>query len=511
MKKKILNLVFALALVLSFSLVLTPQVASVFSATNYHLEVINTSGGSVTSPGGGVFTYSAGTIVTLVAVPNAGYNFVTWFGDVDTIADVNSAATTITMDDDYSISPSFSIDTYTLTTAAGANGSISPSGSVTVNSGGSQSFTITPNTGYRIVDVQVDGASVGAVSSYTFTDVTASHTISAGFSINTYTLTASAGANGSISPSDVVTVNYGNSQNFTITAKTGYHVADVLVDGASVGPVAGYTFTNVITDHTIAVSFAINTYTITPAVGAHGMIVPSLAVTVNYGINQSFDITPDTGYHIADVLVDGASVGPVASYTFPKVAAGHTISASFSINTYTLTTSAGANGSISPSDVVTVNYGSNQTFTIAPNTGYNIVKVLVDGTSVGAVASYTFTSVTASHTISASFSINTYTVTPAVGDHGSILPSDAQIVSYGDSQTFTINANTGYRIADVLVDGTSVGPVASYTFPNVITNHTIAVTFAIGWPFYTLFGIGVVLVLLLVFWVGRRIGTKHYE
>jgi hypothetical protein len=236
-----------------------------------------------------------------------------------------------------------------------------------------------------------------------------------------------------------------------------------------------------------------------------------LAVTVNYGINQSFDITPDTGYHIADVLVDGASVGPVASYTFPKVAAGHTISASFSINTYTLTTSAGANGSISPSGVVTVNYGSNQTFTIAPNTGYNIVNVLVDGTSVGAVASYTFTSVTASHTISASFSINTYTVTPAVGDHGSILPSDAQIVSYGDSQTFTINANTGYRIADVLVDGTSVGPVASYTFPNVITNHTIAVTFAIGWPFYTLFGIGVVLVLLLVFWVGRRIGTKHYE
>ena len=74
--------------------------------------------------------------------------------------------------------------TYTITATAGANGSISPNGAVTVNHGGSQQFTITPNVGYRIADVRVDGSSVGAVSSYTFSNVTAGHTITANFTYN---------------------------------------------------------------------------------------------------------------------------------------------------------------------------------------------------------------------------------------------------------------------------------------------------------------------------------------
>jgi hypothetical protein len=53
---------------------------------------------------------------------------------------------------------------------------------------------------------------------------------------------------------------------------------------------------------------------------------------VNYGDDQTFTITPDTGYHILDVLVDGVSVGTVASYTFVDVAADHTVSATFAIN-----------------------------------------------------------------------------------------------------------------------------------------------------------------------------------
>ena len=71
--------------------------------------------------------------------------------------------------------------TYTIIASAGANGSISPTGSVTVNSGTSQTFAITANSGYHIADVLADGASVGAVTSYTFNTVTANHTIAAGF------------------------------------------------------------------------------------------------------------------------------------------------------------------------------------------------------------------------------------------------------------------------------------------------------------------------------------------
>ncbi|MCX7000560.1 MAG: LamG domain-containing protein, partial [Candidatus Sumerlaeota bacterium] len=125
----------------------------------------------------------------------------------------------------------------------------------------------------------------------------------------TYTITASAGANGSISPSGAVTVNYGADQGFTITPIAHYHVADVLVDSVSVGAVTSYTFLSVTTNHTIAASFAFDTYTITASAGANGSISPSGAVTVNYGADQGFTITPIAHYHIADVLVDSVSVG----------------------------------------------------------------------------------------------------------------------------------------------------------------------------------------------------------
>jgi len=74
--------------------------------------------------------------------------------------------------------------TYTITATAGPGGSISPSGAVTVKSGDSATFTITPNSGYAISDVKVDGKSVGVVTSYTFTNVTADHTIEATFEKN---------------------------------------------------------------------------------------------------------------------------------------------------------------------------------------------------------------------------------------------------------------------------------------------------------------------------------------
>jgi PKD repeat protein len=108
-------------------------------------------------------------------------------------------------------------------------------------------------------------------------------------------------------------------------------VANVLVDGSSVGVVTSYTFTNVTASHTIAASFAIDTYTINASAGANGSISPSGAVTVNYGANQAFTITPAAHYHVADVLVDSISVGAVTNYTFTSVSANHTIAASFAI------------------------------------------------------------------------------------------------------------------------------------------------------------------------------------
>ncbi|MCX6874044.1 MAG: autotransporter-associated beta strand repeat-containing protein [Verrucomicrobia bacterium] len=219
--------------------------------------------------------------------------------------------------------------THTIAVSAGPNGSISPSGPVTVNHGESQSFTITANAHHLVADVLVDGSSVGAVTSYTFTGVTASHTIAATFAAITHTVTTSAGSNGSISPSGAVIVTDGADQSFTITPGAHYTVTDVLVDGSSVGAVTDYTFTNVTADHSIAASFAPIAHRIAATAGANGSISPNGAVSVNDGANQIFTMSPDTNYEVADLWVDGASVGAVASYTFTNVTADHTISASF--------------------------------------------------------------------------------------------------------------------------------------------------------------------------------------
>src|ERR1051325_8111119 len=144
-------------------------------------------------------------------------------------------------------------------------------------------------------------------------------------------------------------------------------------------------------------------FAITPSTGANGSIAPPAAINVPYGNAQTFAFTPIVGYHIADVLVDGVSVGAVTSYTFTNVTATHTIAVSFAINMYALTPSAGAHGAISPPGVVTVPHGSNSTFTMLPVSGYVVADVRVDSVSVGAVTSYTFTNVTGPHSIAVSF------------------------------------------------------------------------------------------------------------
>lgn len=88
------------------------------------------------------------------------------------------------------------------------------------------------------------------------------------------------------------------------------------------------------------------------------------------GYDQTFAIAAETGYRIDDVLVDGISVGAVESYTFSGVTTDHAISASFLINTYNLTATAGIGGTITPAGVTTVTYGSSQIYTVAPGAGY---------------------------------------------------------------------------------------------------------------------------------------------
>ena len=113
--------------------------------------------------------------------------------------------------------------------------------------------------------------------------------------------------------------------------------------------------------------------------------------------------------------------------------------------TYTITASAGADGTVTPVGATVVTSGNNQTYTITPAGGFQIATLTVVGSAVlPPAASYTFTNVTANHTIAATFTVSppTYTVTYAGnGSTGGVVPTDG--TAYVAGATVTVLGNTG--------------------------------------------------------------------
>jgi hypothetical protein len=116
--------------------------------------------------------------------------------------------------------------------------------------------------GYEVNTVLVDGSPVNTGNSYTFTNVQEDHSIAVTFSSitsTTYTITATSGVNGTISPSGNVVVNEGSSQTFTFQPNMGYEVDSILVDGSYMGSDTTYTFIDVQENHSIHVTFTMIT------------------------------------------------------------------------------------------------------------------------------------------------------------------------------------------------------------------------------------------------------------
>lgn len=277
------------------------------------------TGGSIT-PGA---TVSTGTTTKFTVTPNTGFHVVSVVVDGTDMGAITSYTFT-RIDANHTIEAIFS-NSWPVTATAGTGGSITPSGTIQAKGGSSLTLSIVPAYGYHTDKVTVNGASKGALSSYTVKNITRSWTVNASFALNTYTISSRRSGKGTITAA--TTVRHGESATFVITPSTGNHVADVTVDGASVGAVTSYTFSGVTGPHTISAVFAVNTYTIASKAGAGGSITPT--ATVAYGGGKSFSIKPSSGYLIADVTVDGSSVGAVKSYKFTRVAADHTIEATF--------------------------------------------------------------------------------------------------------------------------------------------------------------------------------------
>ena len=111
-------------------------------------------------------------------------------------------------------------------------------------------------------------------------------------------------------------------------------------------------------------------YTITASAGANGSITPPGATPVSAGANQSYIITPDPGYHVADVLVDGGSVGAVTTHDFLNVQANHTIDASFALTNVTI--------SAAPPVTATYNQALTVPVTLSDATGVIAAELTVE-------------------------------------------------------------------------------------------------------------------------------------
>jgi len=208
---------------------------------------------------------------------------------------------------------------YKITATACSNGNITPPGVTTVLSGADQPYTLTPNTGYAIGSLTVDGVIVTTTNPYTFHNVTANHTISYSCTPDTYTITASSDSNGTISPTSA-TVSYGsNSPIFTfIPIKSGYSF-NSLTDNppnssvpTRVGTGGTYQIQNVTSDHTIHVTFSkcpssCTSYTISTSLTGNGSISPGSALVPKGQDGPLFTITPDSSTDSIESVSDNGS------------------------------------------------------------------------------------------------------------------------------------------------------------------------------------------------------------
>jgi len=160
---------------------------------SYTLIIDFTAGGTVTVddlpiPGKAILTYDADTVVSLNAIPSAGYRFVEWSGNSTTIADRNAASTTITMNDDYSTMANF-VKQYGLTISSTAGGSVTApgEGTYTYDEGKVVNLVAQAEGGYHFVNWTDDVSTIANVNA-TITDITMSsnYTITANFAVDLY-------------------------------------------------------------------------------------------------------------------------------------------------------------------------------------------------------------------------------------------------------------------------------------------------------------------------------------
>jgi protocatechuate 3,4-dioxygenase beta subunit len=192
----------------------------------------------------------------------------------------------------------------------------------------SKEWILTQGEGTKKIYVQFRDRAGNTANALTFTEKVVSLP-------DHYTVTAIAGENGTILPSGEIAVFRGDDLSFAFLPDAGYETDSVFIDGYPIAPENDtYTFRNISADSSVAVSFKEKeriTHKINATAGANGIIRPSGEVIVTHGDEQIFVITPDPGYRVASVMLDGkkARLREDSTFKFINVHRDYTISVNF--------------------------------------------------------------------------------------------------------------------------------------------------------------------------------------
>lgn len=433
------------------------------STYSYRIVASAGDGGSI-SPSGSVYA-EADSSKTFTITPATGWELDSLKVNGSSVPAASSYTFT-SVNANSTIRATFKKQILQITKAVTGSGTIS--GDVSAEYGSGKTYTFTPAEGWEIKDIQINGKSVGAKTSYTISSITGNTTISATFQKKSYKITYAPATGGTVS--GPASVAYGEKATYTAAPQEGWEVTDLTIGGKSYGAVSSASAV-VNENTTVSATFKKKTYTVTlPTVTGATITGPT---SVEYGSGATYKLTLKDGYQISSFLVNDTS-GSNGSVTI-TVKGPVTITAEVVLKSYTITKKAGEGGKITGS--TTVKHFSTPSYTIEPNEGYEIADVKVDGKSIGAVEKYQFTSIKAGHTIAAEFKKATYTVTASADSNGFIYPEGRSTAEVGGRLTYSIRADEGYLIHMVTVDGEEIGPVSEYSFEDISENHTISVTF----------------------------------
>ena len=449
----------------------------------FKLDVLSIASSSV---GGGIITPTGNIYVNRAQsqqfnfIANTGYKVDSVWIDGNYIAESLSSYTFNDIQLNHRIKVSFKPEIYYIYSYSNVEHAVDPHGISIFNKGANAYFDIVYVDNYKLDSLIIDDElNTDSIESYTFKDVKENHTIKVIMSRLSNNIISSVGNGGTISPLGTRVVPSNADITYTIRPNTGYIADSVIVDNKLVSITdSTYTFRKVDTSHTIRVTFKKKTYIITKISNIGGTLVGDTAAI--YGSNVRFTITPNSNYVIDSIIVNGRKVDSINSYTFVYIENNNTIKVVFKLKTYSIISSAGNNGNITPAGTSIVSSGDNISFIIVPNNGYDIDSILVDDAFQSPISILTLTNILKNTTVRVTFKIKTYSIIATAGSGGSISPTGTTIVNFGANQTYTITANSGNVLDSLFVDDVLIANTSSYTFSNVIANHKIRAKFKVA-------------------------------